>query len=99
MNGGIISEFVFDLPVALPANLQGVPHAPIEARPTIEDVCDRLRSNPKTKDAFIERAELIEFVELANQVDLLELAGLVEQTETTDRNIRMFMQAMFDSFM
>lgn len=56
----LFSEFVFDLPVALPATLQGVPHAPIEARPIVEDVCDRLRSDPKLRVVYIDRAEAIE---------------------------------------
>ena len=60
----LFSEFVFDLPVLLPDSLQGVPHAPIEARPVVEDVCDRLRTNPVTQDIYIQRAEEIE-VELA----------------------------------
>ncbi len=56
----LFSEFVFDLPVALPEPLKGVPHSPIEAKPIIEDVCDRLRTNPATQDIYIERAEEIE---------------------------------------
>jgi hypothetical protein len=47
----LFSEFVFDLPVALPETLKGVPHAPMEARPIVEDVCDRLRSDPKSRAA------------------------------------------------
>ena len=45
----LFSEFVFDLLVALPDTLKGVPHAPMEARPIVEDVCDRLRSDPKSR--------------------------------------------------
>jgi hypothetical protein len=56
----LFSEFVFDLPVALPEPLKGVPHSPIEAKPIIEDVCDRLRTNPATQDIYIQRAEEIE---------------------------------------
>ncbi len=56
----LFSEFVFDLPGALPDPLKGVPHAPIEARPIIDDVCDRLRSDQKLRITFIERAETIE---------------------------------------
>lgn len=56
----LFSEFVFDLPVALPDTLKGVPHAPMEARPIIEDVCDRLRSDPKSRAEYIQRAETIE---------------------------------------
>lgn len=56
----LFSEFVFDLPVPLPEALKGVPHAPEEARPIVEDVCDRLRSSPNSRIAYIERAEAIE---------------------------------------
>ena len=56
----LFSEFVFDLPVALPASLKDVPHAPTQAKPTVEDVCDRLRNNPNTRNTYIERAEAIE---------------------------------------
>ena len=57
----LFSEFVFDLPVALPEALKGVPHAPMEARPVVEDVCDRLRSDPKSlRVVYIERAEAAE---------------------------------------
>jgi hypothetical protein len=56
----LFSEFVFDLPTPLPETLKGVPHAPMEARPIVEDVCDRLRSNPKSRAAYIDRAEAIE---------------------------------------
>ena len=69
----LFSEFVFDLPVELPETLNGVPHAPIEARPIVEDVCDRLRTDPNTRDTYIDRAEAIE-------VDL----GLPEQCRAID---------------
>ncbi|HCW69911.1 MAG TPA: PglZ domain-containing protein [Thalassospira lucentensis] len=69
----LFSEFVFDLPVPLPESLNGVPHAPVEAKPIVEDVCDRLRTNPLTRDIYIERAEIIE-VEL----------GLPEQCRDID---------------
>jgi hypothetical protein len=56
----LFSEFVFDLPVTLPESLTGVPHAPMEAKPIIEDVCERLRNDPKSRSPYIERAETIE---------------------------------------
>lgn len=56
----LFSEFVFDLPVVLPETLKGVPHAPIEARHIVEDVCEQLRNNPKTRSTYIDRAEDIE---------------------------------------
>lgn len=56
----LFSEFVFDLPEALPTALAGVPHAPPEAKHIIEDVCDRQRAEPKWRTGYIERAEEIE---------------------------------------
>ena len=56
----LFSEFVFDLPADLPEQIQGVPHAVAEAKPIIEDVCERLRTSPASRDAYIERAEQIE---------------------------------------
>ena len=58
----LFSEFVFDLPGELPYSLKGVPHAPMEARAVIEDVCDQLRHDPRCRVAFIDRAEAIEQV-------------------------------------
>jgi hypothetical protein len=69
----LFSEFVFDLPVALPDALKVVPHAPIEAKPVIEDVCDRLRDTPNTRNTYIDRAEAIEadlnLPELCDDID------------------------------
>ena len=75
----LFSEFVFDLPVPLPEALNGVPHAPTSARPIIEDVCDRLRSDPKSRSAYIERAEAIEA-----ELNLAELCGGIEDLGERD---------------
>jgi hypothetical protein len=40
----LFSEFVFDLPEALLAAPADIPHAPVPARPLVEDLCDRLRN-------------------------------------------------------
>ncbi len=56
----LFSEFVFDLPEELPAGLQDVPHAELAAQPLIEDMCERLRSDRRTQNTYIERAEAIE---------------------------------------
>jgi hypothetical protein len=56
----LFSEFVFDLPVALPEVLAGVPRAPHEAKPIVEDVCEWLRSDPKSSAEYIARAERVE---------------------------------------
>lgn len=75
----LFSEFVFDLPVALPDTLKGVPQAPMEARPIVEDVCDRLRSDPKSRAVYIERAEAIE-----KELNLVELCGSLEDLGERD---------------
>lgn len=75
----LFSEFVFDLPVALPETLKGVPHAAIEARPIIEDVCDRLRNDPKSRVTYIERAEAIE-----QELNLAELCGSIDDLGERD---------------
>lgn len=56
----LFSEFVFDLPEELPPGLQDVPRAADAAQPMIEDMCDRLRSDRRTQNAYIDRAEAIE---------------------------------------
>ncbi|MCL6559446.1 MAG: PglZ domain-containing protein, partial [Firmicutes bacterium] len=56
----LFSEFVFDLSEALPDSLANVPRANPEARPLIEDLCDRLRNDRRTQATYIERAEAIE---------------------------------------
>lgn len=72
----LFSEFIYDLPVDLPQALKGVPHAPIEARPIIDDVCDRLRTSPHTRSGYIERAEAIELeLDLAGQCSAIEDLG------------------------
>lgn len=75
----LFSEFVFDLPGALPEPLKGVPHAPAEARPVVEHVCELLRSSPKSRDAYIERAEGIE-----KDLKLVELCGAIEDLGERD---------------
>lgn len=75
----LFSEFVFDLPGALPETLEGVPHAPMEARPIVEDVCDRLRSDPKSRANYIERAEGIEA-----ELNLAKLCGAIEDLGERD---------------
>lgn len=56
----LFSEFVFDLPSALPGELKLVPCASIEAKPIIEGVCEDLRTRQASRTVYIERAEAIE---------------------------------------
>lgn len=56
----LFSEFVFDLPGELPAALSGVPRARLDARPLVEDLCDRLRNDKRYQTRYVERAETVE---------------------------------------
>lgn len=56
----LFSEFTFDLPTALPANLVNVPKASLEARPLVESLCDALRNNAGSRNEYISRAETVE---------------------------------------
>ncbi len=56
----LFSEFVFDLPGSLPTGLSDVPRAETQARPLIEDLCDRLRNDRRTRNTYIDHAEQIE---------------------------------------
>lgn len=56
----LFSEFVFDLPEALPPALADIPCALPSARPIIEGLCDDLRNDRRTRGLYIDRAEEIE---------------------------------------
>lgn len=75
----LFSEFVFDLPVDLPASLENVPHAPTEAQLLVEDLCDRLRNDRRTQALFIERAESIE-----QELNLQETCRSIEDLGVRD---------------
>ncbi|MEW9798032.1 PglZ domain-containing protein [Alteromonas sp. CYL-A6] len=56
----LFSEFAFDLPEDLPAQLVDVPRAADAAEPLLTDICERLRSDRRTQATYIERAESAE---------------------------------------
>lgn len=56
----LFSEFAFDLPSDLPDSLVPVPHAPSEAQPLVEHICENLRSDLRTRSQYIDRAEQVE---------------------------------------
>lgn len=56
----LFGDFALDLPATLPAALADVPRAPVEARPLVVDLCDRLRNDRRSQPLYIERAEEIE---------------------------------------
>lgn len=51
---------MFDLPEPLPSTLQDVPRANEPTRLLVEDLCERLRSDRRTRNTYIERAETVE---------------------------------------
>lgn len=75
----LFSEFVFDLPEALPEALQGVPHAPATARSVIEDVCTQVRTAHTGRAEYIERAQGIE-----KDLHLEELCTAIKDLGTRD---------------
>ena len=56
----LFSEFLFDLPGELPASLTSVPHAVPAAEPLIMDLCETLRSDNRTRQVYVDKAEKIE---------------------------------------
>ena len=56
----LFSEFVFDLPEALPAALADVPHAAESAQPLVEGLCERLRNDLRARVIYIDRADAVE---------------------------------------
>ncbi len=75
----LFSEFVFDLPEALPESLVDVPHAQNAARPLVEDICDRLRSDCRTQNEYINRAETIE-----TELNLVAVCGTMKDLGSRD---------------
>ena len=73
----LFSEFVFDLPEALPSALEGIPHAPAGFKALVEDLCDRLRNDRRTQALYIDRAEIVEReLELPNHCSHFQNLGL-----------------------
>ena len=56
----LFSEFASDLPGEIPEELAMVSCASPEARPLVEDLCDRLRGYDVTRALYVERAEDVE---------------------------------------
>jgi hypothetical protein len=75
----LYSEFRFDLPGDAPPALANVPHAPAAARATVEDLCEGLRGNTRSRVIYIVRAEAIE-----RELDLARLCGSVEDLGVRD---------------
>lgn len=93
----LFSEFVFDLPEVLPQGLQDVPCADVAAQPLIEGMCEQLRSDRRTQNIYIERAEGIE-VELG----LSDICGYIAdlgERDTFPFEERTFLLRAMDALM
>ncbi len=64
----LFSEFVFDLPIALPAELQNIAKAKPTAQGLVLDLCKSLRNNKQCEEIYIEKAD-----EVAKQFGLAEM--------------------------
>ncbi len=91
----LFSEFVFDLPAALPAQLADVPRANQAAKPLIEDICERLRSDRRTQPTYIERAEAVE-ADLGLKDSCVAIADLGER-DTFPFEERTFLHQAIDA--
>lgn len=93
----LFSEFVFDLPEALPAALTDIPHAPLSARPIIEGLCEDLRNDRRTRGSYIDRAEEIEReLDLASHCQGLKNLG---QRDTFPFEERTFLANAIDAYL
>ncbi len=89
----LFSEFVFDLPEALPESLTDVPRAQTEAQPLVEDLCEGLRNDRRRQDIYIERAETIEKeLDLPKKCAEIKDFGIRESFPFEERSF--FMQAI-----
>lgn len=93
----LFSEFVFDLPGALPVNLADVPRAESMARPLIEDLCDRLRNDRRTQNVYIDRADEIE--KDLNLVNLFASCSNLGDRDTFPFEERTFLSRAIDSIL
>ena len=93
----LFSEFVFDLPEELPSCLQDVPCAETAAKPLIEDMCEWLRSDRRTQNIYIERAEAIEV-----ELDLPSICRQIEdlgERDTFPFEERTFLQRAMEALL
>ena len=92
----LFSEFAYDLPVSLPSSLADVPRADETARPLIEDLCDRLRSDGRTQSVYIDRAtEIEQSLELSGHCSGIDDLG---ERDTFPFEERTFLQRAIDTF-
>lgn len=56
----LFSEFTLDLPVEIPESLSAVPRARDDARDALYAACERMRTDTKLRDAYIEIAGRVE---------------------------------------
>jgi hypothetical protein len=64
----LFSEFVFDLPIDVPASLKPIPMAKPSSRSLVLEICRSLRNNKHCEEFYIEKAE-----EIAKQLGLSDM--------------------------
>ena len=64
----LYSEFVFDLPIALPASLKNIAVAKLSAKVLVLDICKSLRKDKTCEELYVERADAV-----ATQLGLPEI--------------------------
>jgi len=75
----LFSEFAFDLPQELPADLKSVPRAPEDVRWLIEDLCESIRHNLKKQSTYLEKA-----VEVERELNLPAICADIEDLGEKD---------------
>ena len=92
----LFSEFAYDLPVNLPSSLEDVPRADETARPLVEDLCDRLRSDGRSQGIYIDRATEIEHsLDLSSHCSRIDDLG---ERDTFPFEERTFLQRAIEAF-
>lgn len=82
------------MPGELPETLAGVPRAPAEAKPFVEDTCEGLRNDLRTRTLYMERAGAVEA-----ELNLPELCRGIEdlgQKDTFSFEERTFLKRAID---
>ncbi len=95
----LYSEFVFDLPVALPDELKDVPRAPDTCRDLVYAVCDTLRGTDRHQLHYMEAARRTEEeLALRERVRHIDDFGLRDTFEFEERTfVRRFTEAILDA--
>jgi len=83
----LFSEFVFDLPVALPSELKNVAKADSDYKEVVNQLCNKLRNQSDSKHIYIEQAQKVSQVlnlehHFKNEPDLGEIVTFAFEDNT-----------------